>query len=70
LTPTEYAPIHLVRAHVMLALQNYSSAMDELQAFLRLAPKDPNSNAARETLQKVKAFTAAAANPPMVTSVR
>jgi tetratricopeptide (TPR) repeat protein len=70
LTPTEYAPIHLVRAHVMLALKNYSSAMDELQAFLRLAPKDPNSNAARETLQKVKAFTAAAANPPMVTSVR
>jgi tetratricopeptide (TPR) repeat protein len=70
LTPTEYAPIHLVRAHVMLVLKNYSSAMDELQAFLTLAPKDPNSNAARETLEKVKAFTAAAASPPMVTSAR
>jgi regulator of sirC expression with transglutaminase-like and TPR domain len=70
LTPTEYAPIHLVRAHVMLALKNYSNAMDELQAFLTLAPKDPSSNAARETLEKVKAFTATAANPPIVTSAR
>ena len=70
LNATEYAPIHLVRAHVMLALKNYSSAMDELQAFLTLAPKDPNSSAARETLEKVKAFTTAAANPPMVTSAR
>jgi len=65
LVPTEYAPIHLVRAHVMLALKNYSNAMDELQAFLTLAPKDPNSNAARETLEKVKAFTAAATPAPV-----
>jgi tetratricopeptide (TPR) repeat protein len=70
LTPTEYAPIHLVRAHVMLALKNYSNAVDELQAFLTLAPKDPNSNAARETLDKVRAFTATAANAPIVSSAK
>ena len=70
LVPTEYPPIHLVRAHVMLALKNYAEAMTELQAFLTLAPHDPNSGAARETLEKVKAFTASAANPAMAQSAR
>ena len=61
--PNEYAPIHLVRAHVMLALKDYSSAMNELQRFLTLAPEDRNSAVARDTLAKVKAFTASAENP-------
>jgi tetratricopeptide (TPR) repeat protein len=60
LLPTDYAPIHLVRAHAMLALKDYSDAIDELQAFLKLAPQDPNSAEARETLEKVKAYTASA----------
>jgi tetratricopeptide (TPR) repeat protein len=60
LVPTDYAPIHLVRAHVMLALKNYSNAIDELQAFLKLSPQDPNSGAVRQTLEKLKAFTASA----------
>jgi Flp pilus assembly protein TadD len=63
LLSTDYAPLHLVRAHVMLALKNYNDAMNELQAFLALAPQDRNSPAARETLEKVKAFTAAATAP-------
>ena len=61
--PKEYAPLHLVRAHVMLALKNYTDAMAELQQFLTLAPQDPNAGAARETMGKLKAFMASAANP-------
>lgn len=61
--PKAYAPLHLVRAHVMLALKNYADAMAELQAFLTLAPQDPNAGAARETMGKLKAYLASAANP-------
>jgi tetratricopeptide (TPR) repeat protein len=62
LARTDYAPLHLVRAQILLAMHNYNDAVMELQAFLNLAPSDPNSEAARETLNKVKAFTASAAN--------
>ena len=65
LSSVDYAPVHLLRAHVMLALKNYGDAMNELQAFLTLAPQDPNSAAAREALEKVKAFTASATAPPV-----
>lgn len=70
LNSADYAPIHLVRANVMLALKEYGNAMNELQAFLTLAPQDPNSGAARNALEKVRAFVASASNPPMVHSAR
>jgi len=70
LNANDYAPIHLLRAHVMLALKDYNNAMNELQTFLTLAPQDPNSTAARQTLEKVKAFTAAAATPAIIQSAR
>ncbi|HWY67097.1 MAG TPA: carboxypeptidase regulatory-like domain-containing protein [Terriglobales bacterium] len=70
LNQADYAPIHLVRAHVMLAMKDYSNAMNELQAFLALAPQDPNSSAARNALEKVKALAASSANQPMVHSAR
>ena len=70
LNPKDYAPIHLVRAHAMLALKDYNTAMNELQIFLTLAPQDPNSTAARQTLEKVKAFTTAAATPAIIQSAR
>lgn len=66
LAPKDYAPMHLVRAHVMLALQDYNSAINELQAFITMAPQDPNAPAARTALEKVKAFIASAAHPPVV----
>ena len=47
-----------------------SAAMNELQIFLTLAPQDPNSTAARQTLEKVKAFTTAAATPAIIQSAR
>jgi tetratricopeptide (TPR) repeat protein len=67
---TDYAPIHLVRAHVLVALQEYADAMSELQAFLTLAPNDPNSEMARQALEKIKAFTAASAKSAIGTAVK
>jgi len=70
LNPVDYAPIHLLRAHVMLALKEYGTAMNELQAFLTLAPRDPNSAAARNALEKVKAFVASAGNQQASSAAR
>ena len=67
--PKEYAPLHLVRAHALIALQQYNDAATELQAFLALAPQDPNAGMARQALEKVKAFTAAAVNAPTASAV-
>ncbi len=61
--PKEFAPLHLVRAHVMLALKNYPEAMAELQQFLTLAPQDPNAGTAREAMAKLKAYMASATSP-------
>ena len=63
LAPKDFPPIHLVRAHAMLGLRDYSNAVTELEAFLKLAPHDPSSAAAREALERVKALTASAASP-------
>lgn len=59
--PKDFAPLHLIRAHAMIALQEYGGAAGELQAFLTLAPQDPSAGRARETLDKVKAVMASAA---------
>ena len=68
--PNNFAPIHLVRANALIALRDYNNAMSELQAFLTLAPQDPNAGAARQALEKMKALTAAAAEPPVAAAVR
>jgi len=60
LAPQGFAPVHLVKAHALLALKSYSEAMGELQAFLERAPKnDPNTAQAMALLDQAKAFTAA-----------
>jgi len=58
LGPKEYPLIHLVKAHALLGMKNYSEAMAELQWFLEKAPADQNSAKARQTLDKVRAFAA------------
>jgi tetratricopeptide (TPR) repeat protein len=59
LAPQDFAPVHLVKAHALLALKSYSEAMGELQAFLERAPKnDPNTAQAMAMLDQAKAFTA------------
>lgn len=65
--PKDYAPLHLVRAHAMLALKNYSDALVELQQFLVLAPQDPNAATARDTVGKLKAYLASVAAPAVAT---
>src|SRR4051812_35687651 len=54
----KYPLIHLAKAHAMLALKNYPDAMNELQAFIDQAPKAPQADNARETLQQVRAYVA------------
>jgi tetratricopeptide (TPR) repeat protein len=56
LAPNNYPLIHLVKAHAMLALNNYSDAMTELQAYLAKDPNGPESQAARQMLDKARAF--------------
>lgn len=68
--PHDYAPIHLMRAHAMLRLKDYSDAVGELQAFLTLAPQDSQSPQARDTLAKVKAYIATTTPAPAVTAAR
>ena len=58
LGPKEYPLIHLVKAHALLGMKNYSEAMAELQWYLEKAPSDQNSASARQTLEKVRAFAA------------
>jgi Tfp pilus assembly protein PilF len=55
----QYMLVHLVRAHALLGLKSYTNAMAELEAYLEHEPDGENSQQARETLDKVKAFTAA-----------
>ena len=56
--PADYAPLHLVRANLDLALKNYPEAMAELEAYLDREPNSPQSDSARKTLGEVKAFLA------------
>ncbi|HLJ30317.1 MAG TPA: tetratricopeptide repeat protein [Candidatus Angelobacter sp.] len=57
LAPIDYPLIHLVRAHAMLALNNYSDAMTELQAYLAKDPQGPNSQEAQKMLNQARAFS-------------
>jgi len=58
LAPKEYAPLHLVKAHVYLTMKNYSEAIAELELYLDRDPKGPESVRARETLDQTRAFIA------------
>lgn len=56
--PAVYAPVHLVRAHVLLALKSYQEAMAELEKYIGDSPNPTDSADARKTLDEVKAFVA------------
>lgn len=56
LVKVRYPAIHLVKAHALLSLKDYSPAMEELQVFLEQSPDGPMSGHARKTLAEVKAF--------------
>jgi tetratricopeptide (TPR) repeat protein len=58
MAPKNFALVHLVKAHAMLGLKDYSSAMLELQSYLTQKPQGPDSEAARKTLDNVRSFLA------------
>ena len=66
----EFAPIHLLRANILLGLANYDEAANELKSFLRIAPNDPNSSVAREALGRINAFATSSANVPNTNTAR
>lgn len=58
LSPNDYPLIHLVKAHAMLSLNNYSDAMTELQTYLAKEPSGPNSEQAHKMMDRARAFAA------------
>jgi tetratricopeptide (TPR) repeat protein len=62
LVQQDYPLIHLVKAHAMLALSNYSDAMSELQTYLAKEPSGPNSAQAQKMLDRARAFAAKGSN--------
>jgi len=60
LVPATYAPIHLVRAHALLGLRDYSEAITELEQYLGRDPQGVDAANARQMLDQVRAFTARA----------
>jgi tetratricopeptide (TPR) repeat protein len=58
LSPKEYLPLHLARAHALLGLQDYDTATAALQQYLAGEPEGPASVQARRTLEEVRAFRA------------
>lgn len=57
-----YAPMHLVKAHALLGLQDYDEAASELEQYLSADSKGPNADEARRALSRAKAFSATASN--------
>jgi tetratricopeptide (TPR) repeat protein len=57
LSRDNYALIHLVRARALLGLRRNAEAADELETYLRKEPEGPGANAARQTLESLRAAT-------------
>ena len=58
MAPSDYAPIHLLRAHALLGMKSYSDAMVELENYLEKTPEGENKAQVRHELEQVKAFAA------------
>jgi Flp pilus assembly protein TadD len=58
LAPPKFALVHLVKAHALLGVKDYTDAMSELQAYLNRDPSGPKSEQARQTLERLRAFAA------------
>lgn len=53
---TNYAPIHMVKAHALLGLRFYDEAATELERYLKLDPNGAHSADAQRSLQQARAF--------------
>jgi tetratricopeptide (TPR) repeat protein len=58
MTPSEYPFIYLLRAHALLAMKQYSQAVDAAQTYLQKDPQGANSEQARKMLQQAQALMA------------
>jgi len=58
LVKEDYPPVSLVKAHALLGLKQYKTAIAELEGYLFRQPNSPNSEGARKTLDRAKAFVA------------
>jgi len=56
LVPEPYPPVHLVKAHALLALSQYADAMNELQAYLDKEPQGPDRKQAEKMMDQARAF--------------
>lgn len=60
--PPGYPLIHLLRAHNMMALNRYSDAVTELQAFIQKNPAGPHTDQAKQMLERAQAAMNSAKN--------
>jgi tetratricopeptide (TPR) repeat protein len=58
--PPQVTMVHLYRAQAFIGLKDYKNAIGELENYLSKNPHDANSEMARNTLTKLKEFTASA----------
>ena len=58
LVPSEFPPMHLVKAYAFVGLQDKPAATAELTTFLIAAPDDPLTSRARHIVEELAAFSA------------
>jgi tetratricopeptide (TPR) repeat protein len=58
--PPQVTAVHLYRVQAFIGLKDYQNAIGELENYLSKNPHDANSEMARNTLTKLKEFTASA----------
>ena len=56
-----YAPIHVVKAHALMGLKEYQSAVGEFERFLDREPQSPMAASAHRSMDQAKAFVASSA---------
>jgi len=57
----DFPPLHLVLANIHIRKGNYPALLEDLNTYLKLEPKSPASEQARQMREKVRR---ALANPP------
>jgi predicted Zn-dependent protease len=59
LSDDAYAPIHVVKAHALMGMEQYQTAVAELERYLNREPQGDIAASARRTLDQAKSFVAA-----------
>jgi tetratricopeptide (TPR) repeat protein len=67
LVPKNFPLLHLAKADVLIGLNDESSAIKELEAYLQEAPSSPESARAKMALARLRAFRSQSTEPTMRT---